>query len=65
MAGTDDPPELSFVVPLYNTGEGLGPLLAAFRSLSLTESWELVLVDDGSTDATFMTARRMVADFPA
>jgi glycosyltransferase involved in cell wall biosynthesis len=65
MAETDTPPELSFVVPLYNTGEGLLPLLDAFRSLALTESWELVLVDDGSTDATFMTAGRMVADFPA
>lgn len=65
MAGTEDTPELSFVVPLFNTGEGLRPLLDAFRALPLTESWELVLVDDGSTDATFMTATRMTADFPA
>ncbi len=65
MAATEAPPEFSFVVPLYNTGEGLLPLLEAFRSLSLTESWELVLVDDGSTDETFLTASRMVADFPS
>jgi len=65
MAGTDNLPELSFVVPLYNTGEGLLPLLEAFRSLSLPESWELVLVDDGSMDGTTTTARRAVADFPA
>jgi glycosyltransferase involved in cell wall biosynthesis len=57
--------ELSFVVPLYNTGEGLYPLLDAFRSLSLPESWELVLVDDGSSDGTAMAVRRVVADFPA
>ncbi len=64
MADTEAAPGLSFVVPLYNTGPGLRPLLEAFRALSLPESWELVLVDDGSTDATFMTATRMVADFP-
>lgn len=57
--------ELSFVVPLYHTGAGLTPLLDTFRSLSVPESWELVLVDDGSTDGTFMAARQAVADFPA
>ncbi len=65
METTEAPPELSFVVPLYNTGEGLRPLLDAFRALSLTERWELVLVDDGSTDGTAMAAGRAVADFPA
>ncbi len=65
MERTDDVPELSFVVPLYNTGESLRPLLEAFRALSLPESWELVLVDDGSTDGTAMAARSEVEDFPA
>jgi len=65
MAATDRTPELSFVVPLFNTGEGLLPLLEAFRALSLPESWELVLVDDGSTDGTASAARQAVADFPA
>jgi undecaprenyl-phosphate 4-deoxy-4-formamido-L-arabinose transferase len=65
MERTNAPPHLSFVVPLYNTGEGLLPLLEAFRSLSLPESWELVLVDDGSTDGTARAARLAVADFPA
>ncbi|WP_395747516.1 glycosyltransferase family 2 protein [Prosthecobacter sp.] len=64
MTATDAAPELSFVVPLYNTGEGLRPLLDAFRALSLPEKWELVLVDDGSTDGTFAKAAQMMADFP-
>lgn len=60
-------PEFSFVVPLHNTGEMLRPLLGAFRAeaMTLRESWELVLVDDGSTDGTFAEARRLVTDFPA
>ncbi|WP_395751098.1 glycosyltransferase family 2 protein [Prosthecobacter sp.] len=65
MAATDAPPELSFVVPLYNTGEGIRKLLDAFRALALTESWELVLVDDGSKDGTPAMARRLLEDFPA
>ncbi|MBN8421283.1 MAG: glycosyltransferase family 2 protein [Verrucomicrobia bacterium] len=65
MAETEGAPQISFVVPLYNTGEGLQRLLAAFRGLSLPESWELVLVDDGSLDGTAAAARLAVADFPA
>jgi glycosyltransferase involved in cell wall biosynthesis len=65
MEAIEAPPELSFVVPLYNTGEGLRRLLDAFRDLSLPETWELVLVDDGSTDGTALAARRAVVDFPA
>jgi len=65
MEAIEAPPELSFVVPLYNTGEGLRRLLDAFRALSLPETWELVLVDDGSTDGTALAARRAVVDFPA
>lgn len=65
MESTEAHPELTFVVPLYNTGEGLRPLLDAFRALSLPETWELVLVDDGSTDGTAAAARWAVADFPA
>lgn len=64
MEATKPAPELSFVVPLYNTGEGLGPLMDAFRSLSLPESWELVLVDDGSKDGTAEATGQAVADFP-
>ncbi len=56
--------EVSFVVPLYNTGATLYHLLDAFRSLEIEESWELVLVDDGSSDGTCREARRLVRDFP-
>ena len=45
-------PQVSFVVPLFNTGAALPALLEAFRSLTIEGGWELVLVDDGSTDGT-------------
>lgn len=57
--------EISFVVPLYNTGTTIYRLLEAFRTLEIEEAWELVLVDDGSRDGTCLEARRLVRDFPA
>jgi len=45
-------PDVSFVVPLYNTGAGLERLLEAFRQLVMELSFELVLVNDGSADDT-------------
>lgn len=58
-------PMFSFVVPLFNTGESLPDLLAEFRVLSIPETWELILVDDGSTDGTMERARAMTTGFPA
>jgi len=51
---SDSPPLLSAVVPAYNEVESLPSLLAELRTaLDATQrSWELVLVDDGSTDGT-------------
>ena len=59
-------PELSIVVPLYNEEESLSllveKLLAALRPLG--GSFELVLVDDGSSDATATVLRRLAAQTP-
>lgn len=64
MYRQDTQPEWSFVVPLYNTGAAMEALLEAFRTLKLKESWELVLVDDGSSDGSFTRAAEMTAAFP-
>lgn len=50
----DPRPDLSVVVPAYNELESLGPLFAELRAaLAATErTWELLVVDDGSTDGT-------------
>ncbi|MEZ5384630.1 MAG: glycosyltransferase family 2 protein [Prosthecobacter sp.] len=52
------------MIPLFHTGEALERLFAAFRQLRMKRSWELVLVDDGSTDGTAARARTLLADFP-
>ena len=50
----DAPPQLSAVVPAYNEVESLPPLLAELRAAleATARTWELVLVDDGSTDGS-------------
>ncbi|MFN5463573.1 MAG: glycosyltransferase family 2 protein [Cyanobacteriota bacterium] len=59
-------PDLSVVVPLYNEEGSLqqlvDKLLDALRPLGL--SFELVLVDDGSRDATPLLLRQLAAQVP-
>jgi glycosyltransferase involved in cell wall biosynthesis len=52
--------ELSVVVPMYNEEESVGPLVDAVRdALGDASAWELVLVDDGSADATVERAHAL------
>ena len=57
-------PEISFVVPLHFTGDGMAPLMEAFRNLPNPAECELVLVNDGSTDNTLAAAREAMGSLP-
>lgn len=46
------PELLSVVVPVYNEAENVEPLAAAVREALADQAYELVFVDDGSSDAT-------------
>lgn len=52
---------LSIVIPAYNEAERLLPTLAAFAVAvsGLSESWELIISDDGSRDNTAELARAL------
>jgi len=59
-------PDLSVVIPIYNEAPNLEPL---YRELTDTldrwgRSYELILVDDGSTDGSFDTLKRLHAADP-
>lgn len=60
------PPEISVVIPLYNEGGHLaGSLQRIARSLrEATESWEFVLIDDGSRDETWAVVSRLKEHYP-
>lgn len=47
-------PELSIVVPVFNEAGNVGPLLARLKPVleSCSASFEVIFVDDGSSDAT-------------
>ncbi len=58
--------DVSVVVPLYNEEESVEALYGEVRAAAdrLGKSWELLLIDDGSTDATFETLRAICARDP-
>lgn len=56
--GTDDgwTPAVSVVVPLYEEEQNVRPLVESVDDALAGLDWELVLVDDGSTDGTLRVA---------
>jgi glycosyltransferase involved in cell wall biosynthesis len=53
-------PDLSVVVPMFNEASNVAPLVEAIRhALGTEEPWEILLVDDGSTDGTAEEIRRL------
>ena len=66
-AGTDQIPDhrLSVVIPMYNEVDNVEPMIARVHEglAGYKWPWELILVDDGSTDATPVELRRVAAKF--
>lgn len=53
-------PEISIIVPVYNTAELLPRCLDSILAQSFTD-WECILVDDGSTDKSLEVAQQYAA----
>nr|WP_222857934.1 glycosyltransferase family 2 protein [Rhizobium cauense] len=53
---------MSVVVPVFNEEESVGPLVdrVCVAMASYPDRWELILIDDGSTDATLANARKHI-----
>jgi glycosyltransferase involved in cell wall biosynthesis len=58
---------ISVVVPVYNEAPSLPQLVEELSAAldDLGEEWEVVVVDDGSTDDTFATLTRLNAEHPS
>lgn len=59
--------ELSVVIPLFNEEESLLPLQEKLHGVceKITGSYEIIYVDDGSTDSSPDVLRRMQNNYPA
>ncbi|ACB77273.1 glycosyltransferase family 2 protein [Opitutus terrae] len=57
---TANAPALSFVIPLYTSAETIAPLVREIEGLTIAGGHEIVLVNDGSTDATATVCRELV-----
>lgn len=55
---------LSIVIPLYNEQDSVGPLIERTNEAmaEYASKWELLLVDDGSSDRTVATVKQMLSD---
>ncbi len=58
------PIELSVVIPVFNEEDSIQPLITRVRDAlaNFPSPWELILVDDGSTDRTLVNARKALSD---
>jgi glycosyltransferase involved in cell wall biosynthesis len=64
FAGVAPDVRVSVVVPLYNEEQSLRPLYCELAgALGATEAWEVVFVDDGSTDGSFAELTRLHEEF--
>ena len=51
---------LSFVVPLFNSAETIAAVVGDIEALSVQGGHEIILVNDGSIDATSAVCRELV-----
>ncbi len=58
---------ISVVVPLYNEEESLGELVAWVNRVTMANnlSYEIIMIDDGSSDGSWAEVERLKKEFPA
>lgn len=58
---------LSVVIPVFNEEESLPPLCAKLRAAldPLEQSYEIIFIDDGSTDDSFAVIRQLSDEYPS
>src|SRR6478672_5831893 len=57
-------PELSLVIPVYNGGRTIGPLVEQTAKIFGSTSFEIVLVNDGSDDNSEKVCAELATKFP-
>lgn len=65
-SATSGPPDLTLVIPVYNERDNLEPLMREIGASLAGAPWryEVLMVDDGSSDGTEEVLRRLAAAHP-
>ncbi len=64
MASQDNAPEISVIVPVRNEAGNIEPLIREIAAALAGRSFEIVYVDDGSSDATPAELTRLKGELP-
>jgi glycosyltransferase involved in cell wall biosynthesis len=64
MTMAEEPIQISVIVPCYNHGRYLPEAVASVVAQTVGD-WELIIVDDGSTDDSAAVAERLIASYPS
>ncbi|MFZ4855425.1 MAG: glycosyltransferase family 2 protein [Desulfuromonadaceae bacterium] len=54
--------KISIVIPAYNEADNIGPLIGEIVNLKLACPFEIIIVDDASSDETYANVLKMKAD---
>ena len=57
-------PEISVVVPVCNEAENVEPLAREIHAALASRHYEMIFIDDGSTDQTAINLLRLKSEFP-
>lgn len=59
-------PEISIVIPVYNEEENVEPVYQELREVmqKIPRTWEVLFIDDGSTDTTWKKIQKLVQEDP-
>lgn len=65
-ANSDQKPSISFIIPVMNEEESLDELFTRIREQAdtLARWWEIIFIDDGSTDASWDVINRLSKENP-
>lgn len=55
---------ISIVIPAHNEADNIGTLISEITHLKLNQTYEIIIVDDASSDDTYANALKMKADVP-
>lgn len=55
---------ISIVIPAHNEADNIGTLISEIRQLELKSAYEIIIIDDASSDGTYANTLKLKVDIP-